>query len=47
MACLAFPWALPDLGARLDDAVGSLVAAGLFAELWFAPDASFWDLLDA
>ena len=45
MACLAFPWALPDLSERLHDAVDALVASGRFAELWFAPEPSFWKLL--
>ncbi|HJQ97340.1 MAG TPA: hypothetical protein VJ826_03445, partial [Candidatus Polarisedimenticolaceae bacterium] len=47
IGCAAFPWALPDLTTRIDDAVAALVSEGLFAELWLAPDASFWDVLDA
>ena len=46
LGCAAFPWALPDLATRIDDAVAALVSQGLFAELWLAADASFWDVLD-
>jgi len=46
IACVAFPWALPDLAEKIQDAVGALVSAGLFGELWFAPDPSFWVLLE-
>ncbi|HVQ34900.1 MAG TPA: hypothetical protein VMT33_02730 [Candidatus Bathyarchaeia archaeon] len=46
LACAAFPWAVPDLATRLDDAVAALVSQGLFAELSLAPDPSFWDVLD-
>ena len=46
LACAAFPWALPDLTTRIDDAVEALVSQGLFAELSLAPDPSFWDVLD-
>jgi hypothetical protein len=47
MACLAFPWALPDLSAKLDAAVAALVSGGRFGELTFAPDPSFWELLES
>lgn len=46
MACAAFPWALPDLLDRLHDAVDDVVTSGHFAELWFAKEPSFWELLD-
>ena len=46
MACLAFPWALSDLAGRIDEAIGSVVAGGLFSELWLAPEPSFWSLLE-
>jgi hypothetical protein len=46
MSCLAFPWALPDLAAKIDGAVAALVSDGRFAELTFAPDPSFWELLE-
>jgi hypothetical protein len=46
LSCVAFPWALPDLAARIDDAVDRLVAARLFAHLEFAIDPDFWRLID-
>ena len=45
MACLACPWALPDLAQRLDVTVDRLAASGCFAHLWFAREPSFWELL--
>ena len=46
LACVAFPWALPDLAARIDDAVDRLVAARLFAHLEFAIDPDFWRVVE-
>jgi hypothetical protein len=47
MACVAFPWALPDLAPRIDAAVDALVGAGRFAHLEFAVDAGFWSAIDS
>ena len=47
LSCTAFPWALPDLASKIDDAISEVIAAGLFGELELSPDPSFWDVLDA
>ena len=46
MACVAFPWALPDLAPRIDAAVDALIGAGRFAHLEFAIDPGFWGVLE-
>ncbi len=46
MSCAAFPWALPDLAERAEDAVARISASGAFRHLHFAQDAGFWSLLD-
>ncbi len=46
MACVAFPWALPDLAPRIDAAVDALIGAGRFAHLEFAMDPGFWSVVD-
>jgi hypothetical protein len=46
LACVAFPWAIPDLAERAADAVAALATSGTFVHLRFARDPGFWRLLE-
>ena len=46
LACVAFPWALPDLASALLRQVEGYVAAGGFAHLHFRKSADFWKRID-
>ncbi len=46
MACLAFPWAIPERAGEMLDHVGRFLAEGKYRELHFSLDAALWDHLE-
>jgi hypothetical protein len=45
MACVAFPWALPDLAGPLLEHVRRFIETGRFAHLYFRKSPEFWSLV--